>query len=78
MDSKKQFDFWYAVNNTELLSTPTSRLETFGDTIVNYYLVSELMDNIDKAMSSMKRIVSDDLFTIYDSRFTIILRDEAV
>jgi len=48
MDSKKQFDFWYAVNNTELISTPTSRLETFGDTIVNYYLVSELMDSIDK------------------------------
>jgi len=48
MDNKKQFDFWYAVNNTELVSTPTSRLETFGDTIVNYYLVSELMDDIDK------------------------------
>jgi hypothetical protein len=48
MDSKKQFDFWYAVNNTELISTPTSRLETFGDTVVNYYLVSELMDSIDK------------------------------
>ena len=48
MDPKKQFDFWYAVNNTELVSTPTSRLETFGDTIVNYYLVSELMDSIDR------------------------------
>ena len=48
MDSKKQFDFWYAVNNTELVRAPTSRLETFGDTIVNYYLVSELMDNVDK------------------------------
>jgi len=48
MDNKKQFDFWYAVNNTELISTPTSRLETFGETIVNYYLVSELMDDIDK------------------------------
>jgi hypothetical protein len=48
MDKKKQFDFWYAVNNTELISAPKSRLETFGDTIVNYYLVSELMDNVDK------------------------------
>jgi hypothetical protein len=48
MDNKQQFDFWYAVNNTELVSSPTSRLETFGDTIVNYYLVSELMDSIDK------------------------------
>jgi hypothetical protein len=48
MDRKKQFDFWYAVNNTEVVSAPTRRLETFGDTIVNYYLVSELMDNVDK------------------------------
>jgi hypothetical protein len=48
MDSKQQFDFWYAVNNTELISAPTSRLETFGDTVVNYYLICELMDSIDK------------------------------
>jgi hypothetical protein len=48
MDSKKQFDFWYAVNNTELVMSPTNRLETFGDTIVNYLLVCELMDSVDK------------------------------
>ena len=48
MDSKQQFDFWYAVNNTELVATPISRLETFGDTVVNYHLVCELMDSIDK------------------------------
>ncbi len=48
MDNKKQFDFWYAVNNTELVATPKSRLETFGDTIVNYHLVCEMMDSVDK------------------------------
>jgi len=48
MDKKQQFDFWYAVNNTELVATPTSRLETFGDTVVNYYMACELMDSIDK------------------------------
>lgn len=48
MNSKQQFDFWYAVNNTELVTTPTNRLETFGDTIVNYYLVCELMDSVGK------------------------------
>jgi len=48
MDPKQQFDFWYAVNNTELITTPTSRLETFGDTLVNYHLISELMDSVDK------------------------------
>jgi len=48
MDSKEQFDFWYAVNNTELLRVPQNRLETFGDTIVNYYLICELMDSVNK------------------------------
>jgi hypothetical protein len=48
MDHKQQFDFWYAVNNTELVQAPTNRLETFGDTVVNYHLVCELMDCVDK------------------------------
>ncbi|MBN2684467.1 MAG: hypothetical protein JXR40_04255 [Pontiellaceae bacterium] len=48
MNSKKPFDFWYAVNNTELIQAPTNRLETFGDTIVNYQLVTELMDSVGK------------------------------
>ena len=50
MNKKQQFDFWYAVNNTELVSTPTNRLETFGDTVVNYHLVCEQMDSIDKVV----------------------------
>ena len=48
MESKQQFDFWYAVNNTELVVAPSGRLETFGDTVVNYYLVCELMDSVDQ------------------------------
>ena len=50
MNSKQQFDFWYAVNNTELVATPTNRLETFGDTVVNYHLVCELMDNANQVV----------------------------
>ncbi len=48
MNKKQQFDFWYAVNNTELVTSPSNRLETFGDTIVNYHLVCELMDSVGK------------------------------
>ncbi len=48
MSNDPQFDFWYAVNNTEVVSIPKNRLETFGTTMVNYYLVSELMDSVDK------------------------------
>jgi hypothetical protein len=39
------FDFWYAVNHTEVLRHPLKLLETFGTTQVNYCLVSELMDD---------------------------------
>jgi hypothetical protein len=48
--SKKptQFDFWFAVNNTEIVVPPKRPLETFGNTIINYHLVSELMDSIGK------------------------------
>jgi len=48
--SKKpsQFDFWFAVNNTEIVVPPKRHLETFGNTIINYFLVSELMDAVGK------------------------------
>ena len=45
MKPKTQFDFWYAVNNTEIVVMPASQLETFGTTNLNYHLVSELMDS---------------------------------
>jgi len=40
------FDFWYAVRNTEIVVLPSRHLETFGTTILNYHLVSELMDSV--------------------------------
>jgi len=48
MKNDPQFDFWYAVNNTEVVAVPQNRLETFGATMVNYHLVSELMDSVNK------------------------------
>ena len=48
MRNDPQFDFWYAVNNTEVISVPERRLETFGATMVNYHLVTEMMDSVDK------------------------------
>lgn len=42
----KDFDFWYAVNNTEVLELPRARLETFGTTLIHYRLVTELMDAV--------------------------------
>ena len=43
-----QFDFWFAVNNTEIVVPPKRHLETFGNTIINYHMVSELMDAVGK------------------------------
>ena len=40
----KSDDFWYAVNNTEIIVMPTNYLATFGTTYLHYYMVSELMD----------------------------------
>lgn len=44
----KAHDFWFAVNNTEIVVMPQNHLETFGATNLNYHLVSELMDSVDR------------------------------
>ena len=43
-DGHDSFDFWYAVNNTEVVMSPTQLLETFGTTDFTYFLIAELMD----------------------------------
>jgi hypothetical protein len=47
MQNKGQdsFNFWYAVNNTDVKLMPSGHLETFGNTLVNYHLITELMDD---------------------------------
>jgi len=40
------FDFWYAVNNTEVVVQPRRHLETFGNTLIHYHLLSEPMDGV--------------------------------
>ncbi|MDA0323043.1 MAG: hypothetical protein O2923_10060 [Verrucomicrobia bacterium] len=45
---KDKFDFWYAVNNTQVVVKPSQALETFGTTVLKYHLVSELMDTINQ------------------------------
>ena len=45
MSSNPDFDRWYAAKSARFLVEPSHRLETFGNTLVNYHLVSELPDN---------------------------------
>ena len=42
------FDFRYAVMNTDVVVAPRKSIETFGNTIINYSLVTELMDDASK------------------------------
>jgi len=45
-NEKEHFNFWYAVNNTDVKLMPSRHLETFGTTVLNYHLVTELMDDV--------------------------------
>lgn len=52
----KEFDFWYALQNTEVIRPPSGRLETFGNTVVNYHLLSERMDDTNQVRIREGRI----------------------
>jgi len=39
-------DFTYALENTRVLLAPTQRLDTFGTSLFNYFLVTEEMDAV--------------------------------
>lgn len=39
-----EFDFYYAMENTQVLHEPDRRIDTFGSTQFEFHLVSELMD----------------------------------
>ncbi len=45
MSSNPDFDRWYAARHVRIVLAPSHRLETFGNTLVNYHLVSELPDH---------------------------------
>ena len=44
MSSNPEYDRWYAARMVRILIQPSHELETFGNTLVNYHLVSELDD----------------------------------
>jgi hypothetical protein len=39
-------DFTYALENTQVLLAPSKRLDTFGTSLFNYFLVTEAMDTV--------------------------------
>ena len=45
VSSNPDFDRWYAAKSARFLVEPSHCLETFGNTLVNYHLISELDDH---------------------------------
>ncbi|MGH8092001.1 MAG: hypothetical protein ACREIF_00815 [Chthoniobacterales bacterium] len=41
-------DFHYAIENTEVILAPRSKIATFGHTSFRFYLISELMDQVNE------------------------------
>lgn len=44
MSADAGFDRWYAARNVKIFLSPSHGLETFGSTLVNYHLISEIED----------------------------------
>lgn len=58
-NEKNKFDFWYAVNNTDIIIVPQQNLETFGTTMLNYTLVCENMDNPMKTKVRQGKMIAE-------------------
>jgi hypothetical protein len=41
-------NFQYAIENTEVILAPQTRIATFGQTSFRFYLISELMDQVNE------------------------------
>lgn len=44
MSNNQNFDRWYAATHVKIIMHPSNELETFGATLFNYHLISELED----------------------------------
>ncbi len=51
-------DLWYAAKTTRVVYAPPKLLETFGETVVRYYLVSELLDEVGKVRIRQGRVMA--------------------
>jgi len=58
MSKPSPSDIWYAVSQTRIVLMPSRRLETFGATLLNYHLITELMDTTGQVRIREGRITS--------------------
>lgn len=58
MSKDRTYDRWYAARHVKILLSPSHRLETFGDTVFNYHMVSELQDHPGKIRIRAGRLLA--------------------
>ncbi|MCK4532783.1 hypothetical protein KAU39_03270 [bacterium] len=55
----KNEKFNYAIRHTKILKAPKQSLATFGGTVVRYYLISELMDKVNKVRIREGKVIAE-------------------
>ncbi|MBI4023518.1 MAG: hypothetical protein HY360_00965 [Verrucomicrobia bacterium] len=68
-------DVWYAIANTEVLLAPKRCLETFGNTIINYHLITEKMDAANEIRIREGRVHAERPMVLTPSYFEHLLLD---
>jgi hypothetical protein len=66
-------DFQYAIDNTQVILAPESKIATFGSTSFRFYLISELMDRANEVRVRDGRIHADRPQILTPEHFSRIL-----
>lgn len=68
-------DFHYALENTKVIHPPQRRLETFGTTVLNYHLITEEMDAVNRMRVREGRIHAQKPELVTPDGFAKLLLD---
>jgi hypothetical protein len=71
----KPDDFHYALENTKVILSPQKRLETFGTTVLNYHLITEEMDAVNRMRVREGRIHAQKPELVTPDGFAKLLLD---
>src|SRR5437868_12963855 len=71
----KPDDFQYAIENTQVIVAPEGQIATFGSTSFNFYLISELMDQVDQVRVRNGRIHAERPQILTPEHFRRLLLD---
>jgi hypothetical protein len=71
----KPDDFHYALENTKVVYPPQRRLETFGTTVLNYHLITEEMDAVNRMRVREGRIHAQKPELVTPDGFAKLLLD---